>query len=332
MERKLTLHAARTQPKTMVNKLTVQRLKVLFVCSGNHGFVPAFIQEQKDGLEKNGIQVDLFQIKGRGVSGYLKNYTALLKTINTGSYHLVHAHFGLSGLLANLQWKVPVITTFHGCDLNNKKHRTFSRLAARLSKRSIVVSDDMAGFLANTIKKEVIPCGVDMTRFVPVPKSEARAALTARGKKEFQAGVSYVLFSSTFDRDVKNPRLAFDALQRLGTGYELIELKNLSREEVMLMMNAADATLLTSRTEGSPQFIKEAMACSRPIVTTCVGDVDEIIGTTEGCFITEPEAKAVADALKKAMTFDQTNGRDVLGTRYDNAALVRRIITLYTNL
>ena len=332
MEGKSTLDGKRTKPTTMVNRQTVQALKVLFVCSGNHGFVPAFIQEQKEGLEKNGVQVDLFQIKGRGVMGYLNNYTSLLKTINAGSYNLVHAHFGLSGLLANLQRKIPVVTTFHGCDLNNKKHRSFSKLAAGLSKKSIVVSDDMAGYLSDKTRKEVIPCGVDLTRFVPVQKGEARRELASRGKKEFKAGIKYILFSSTFDREVKNPQLAFDAMKILGEGHELIELKNLSRDEVMLMMNAADAVLMTSRTEGSPQFIKEAMACNRPVVTTRVGDVEEIIGTTDGCFITESKAEHVAQALQKALRIEQTEGRQAMGNRYDNAILVNRLLKLYTNL
>ncbi len=328
----MTLNWQSAKTAAKVKATVLQGKKVLFVCSGNHTNVPAFIQEQKEGLEKSGFQVDYFLIRGKGIAGYLQNYKALLTTINRKNYDLVHAHFGLSGLFANLQRKVPVVTTFHGCDLNKKSNRIFSKLAARLSKKSIVVSNDMATYLPGAVSKEVIPCGVDMSLFTPAGKEQARQALSNLGKKTFNERIHYVLFSSSFDRDVKNPQLAFDAMALLGKSYELIELKNLNRKEVVLMMNAADAVLMTSRTEGSPQFIKEAMACNRPVVTTPVGDVAEIIGDTKGCFIVPPDAGQLATALRKAVAFDQTTGRQTIGARYDNDALLTRVIALYTNL
>lgn len=309
-----------------------QNMQVLFVCSGNHNLTPAFITEQKEELEKKGIKVDIFQIKGKGTLGYLKNYSALTKAIRSHSYDLIHAHFGFSGLLANLQRKLPVVTTFHGCDLNNKKHRGFSKVAANLSQKVIVVSGNMAGYLPNRIEKEIIPCGVDMSLFVPLRKEEARAQLMARKKFSFQPGKKYILFSSTFDREVKNPELAKKAIMLLGNAFELVELNGFTRDEVMLLMNACDAMLMTSRTEGSPQFIKEAMACSRPIVTTRVGDVEEIMKETEGCFITPYNAEDVARYLKQAVEFDVTNGRAVMGNRYNNELLAERVIQLYSNL
>jgi glycosyltransferase involved in cell wall biosynthesis len=309
-----------------------QNMQVLFVCSGNHNLTPAFITEQKDELEKKGVKVDIFQIKGRGTLGYLKNYSALTKAIRSRSYDLIHAHFGFSGLLANLQRKLPVVTTFHGCDLNNKKHRSFSKVAANLSQKVIVVSSNMAVYLPGKIEKEVIPCGVDMNLFVPMEKEEARRQLMKKKKFSFSPGKKYILFSSTFDREVKNPALAKEAIALLGEDYELIELNGFTRQEVVLLMNAVDATLMTSRTEGSPQFIKEAMACSRPIVTTNVGDVQEIINGAEGCFITAPVAEEVANKLKEAIQFETTNGRAVMGNRYNNEILAERVIQLYSNL
>lgn len=307
-------------------------MRVLFVCSGNHDLLPAFITEQKEELEKRGINVDVFQIKGRGTLGYLKNYQAFVRVLRTRSYDLVHAHFGLSGLFANLQRKRPVVTTFHGCDLNNKKHRGFSKMAATLSQKVIVVSSDMAGYLPGRIQKEVIPCGVDMDLFVPMQKTAARTQLAAAGKLSFASGKKYILFSSTFERPVKNPDLARAAIALLGDSCELIELKNFTRKEVVWLMNAADAVLMTSHTEGSPQFIKEAMACSRPIVTTNVGDVKEIINGAEGCFIMPPRAAEIAASLEKAICFVQTDGREKMGNRYNNEILTERVIQLYSNL
>ena len=96
-------------------------MNILIVCSGNKGKVNSFITEQVASLEKVGVTADYFIIKGHGVLGYLSNLPRLRRTIRRGKYQLVHSHYGLSGLLAVLQRRIPVITTFHGSDVKNKK-------------------------------------------------------------------------------------------------------------------------------------------------------------------------------------------------------------------
>lgn len=56
---------------------------------------------------------------------------------------LIHAHYGLSGLLANLQRKVPVVTTFHGSDIHDINDLKYSKWAHRLSLDSIFVEKNM---------------------------------------------------------------------------------------------------------------------------------------------------------------------------------------------
>ena len=85
---------------------------------------------------------------------------------------------------------------------------------------------------------------------------------------------------------------------------ELIELDNRNREEVNLLLNACNLLLLTSTSEGSPQVIKEAMACNRPIVATDVGDIRELIGDTEGCYLTSFDPDDVAKKIKLALQFE----------------------------
>lgn len=84
-----------------------------------------FIIEQADEMDKLGINVIYFGIKGKGVFGYLKNYFKLYKTVLHENVDIVHAHYGLSGLLAILQRKVPVVITFHGSDIYDKRVRFF---------------------------------------------------------------------------------------------------------------------------------------------------------------------------------------------------------------
>ena len=110
---------------------------------------------------------------------------------------------------------------------------------------------------------------------------------------------------------------------------ELIELKNYSRREVNLLLNAVDLALMTSITEGSPQFIKEAMACNCPIVSTNVGDVDEVIKNTDGCYIASDNAADISVKIIQALKFGKrTNGRSQID-HFDNKIISSKIIKIY---
>ena len=145
---------------------------------------------------------------------------------------IIHAHYGLSGLFANFQRKVPVVITFHGSDINFPKIRPFSLLAARLSHYNIFVSEKLAR-KARARKKYVIqPCGVDFNTFYPVDKELARKTLSLWPEKK------YILFSGSFNNRIKNAGLAKKAIEILSDKIELIELKGYSREDVNLLFNA----------------------------------------------------------------------------------------------
>ena len=114
-------------------------MRILIIASGNSSHISPFVKEQAESLIKQGLSVDFFLIKGKGLFGYLKNYFLLMKKIRNKEYDLIHAHYGLSGLLATMQLSVPVVITFHGSDVNMKKNYIFSRIASRLSTANIFV-------------------------------------------------------------------------------------------------------------------------------------------------------------------------------------------------
>lgn len=307
-----------------------KQIRTLFVCSGNKGNISPFILDQKEALEAKGVIVEIFAVKGKGITGYLNSLKALQLRLKNENYDFIHAHYGLSGLLACLQLRVPVVLTLHGSDVNDPKVRVFSKAAAFLARKVIVVSVKMRSKLkSNYNAVEIIPCGVDMQQFRYIEKEEARKKLESSGKFRFKPSKHYILFSSSFDIEVKNPQLAKEAVAILGNDYELIELKGYSREEVALLLNAVDVALMTSRAEGSPQFIKEAMACNCPVVSTNVGDVKEIINHARGCFICEPDAIDVADKIRKATKFRQTKGRERMPSEYSKENVTEQIVKSY---
>ena len=280
-------------------------MKILIVCSLNSGFISPFVEEQAESLERLGVVVDYYPIRGKGVWGYLKNLYPLKKKINVYSPDLIHAHYGLTGLLASLQMKIPVVTTFHGSDINQKGiNLIFSFFALALSKKSIFVHSTKFNKLKKKQHSFLIPCGVDLTTFYTIDKGEAR----------MQSGLKreeiYGLFSSNFSNKVKNYQLAKKALKHLNKKIHLIELVGYNRDEVNILLNAVDFLLMTSISEGSPQIIKEAMACNCPIITTDVGDVRKIIGPTKDCFITSFDSNEIGDKIRIILASGlRSNGR-----------------------
>ncbi len=301
-------------------------MKILFVCSKNSGGISPFVSEQADALIKAGIQVDIFTIIGKGLPGYLRNFKKLKKTIRDFQPDVVHAHYGLTGLLANLQRKVPVVTTFHGCDINRFSLRLFSYMPLLFSAFNIFVSAAQVKKVKCVARKHhVIPCGVDFNVFKPVDKTDARMQLG------WDADKKYVLFSSSFDRPEKNAQLAQNAIS-LMPEVELVELKGFSRAEVVLAMNASDAGLLTSFREGSPMFIKEMIACKRPLVSTNVGDVEEQLSGLKGCFIVPFDKYAVVQALKEAIAFDSVEVDVAKYQQIDNQFVAKELVRIYSEI
>ena len=303
-------------------------MKVLIVCSGNSGNIAPFIIEQGKSLEMAGIQVEYFSIKGKGILGYLKNLKPLKQRIAKHNPVLIHAHYGLSGLLANLQRKVPVITTYHGSDINVSKNFIFSKLSIALSKHNIFVSEKIANKANVKRNFSIIPCGVDLNVFYPMDKIACRKALNLNSEDKI------VLFSSSFDNYVKNYPLAKAAVNILKDKTKLQELKNLSRDKVNAYINACDVAVLSSFSEGSPQFIKEVLACNCPIVSTDVGDIKWCIGDTEGCYLTSFEPKDVAEKINLALKFSnektRTKGRErITALGLDAGTIAKRILEVY---
>ena len=305
-------------------------MKVLVVARyKERGFAP-FITQQVAALEELGVKCQFFQVKSKGVTGYLKHLKALRKAIREFQPDVIHAHYGLCGLLANLQRGVPVVTTYHGSDINNPKALWFSKKAIRLSAWNIFVSQKTLDIAKPKKQYTLLPCGIDIGDLQLTDKQEAGMKMQLQGDKK------YVLFAGAFNNKVKNAPLAQETVALLNDkNVELLELTGYTHDEVTLMMCAADAFLMTSISEGSPQVIKEALACSRPIVSVDVGDVKERINGVKGCFLaTSREPQELADLLKKAIAFEgKTDGREkLIADGLDNRIVAKKLVCLYKKI
>ena len=299
-------------------------MKVLIVCSKNSGRIAPFIVDQVEALEHSGLTCSYFCIEEKGIKGYLQSRSKFINKISEFKPDIVHAHYGLSGLLANTQRKVPVVTTYHGSDINLKYIFLLSRLNMFLSAFNIFVSQKNIDKSEQKSNFALIPCGVDTSLFYPMDKLEVRKHLG------FAPNEKLILFAGAFNNKVKNPELAQKAIRSF-SDVRLLELKGYTRAEVAMVMNAVDVCLMTSYTEGSPQFIKEAMACNCPIVSVPVGDVPEVIEGIEGCFLSSYEVTELCEKIKFALDFKKkTIGRErILKLSLDAKMIAKNISNVY---
>ena len=302
-------------------------MRVLIVARCKNGHYAPFITEQVEAVEKQGVECNYFGVDGKGIIGYLRQIPKLRKAIREFRPNVIHAHYGLCGLLANYQRRIPVVTTYHGSDINDPKVLLLSKRSIHRSRFNIFVSQKNVDIARPRKDFALIPCGINLEDYPIIDKTDARKqmGLSLSGK--------YVLFAGAFDNPIKNAPLAKEAMERVPEA-ELLELKGYSRSQVAHLMQAVDAFLMTSLTEGSPQVIKEAMACGCPIVSVDVGDVKTRITGLDGCFISDRSVDDIAVSLQKSLAFvERTTGRDaIIKEGLTNCQIARRIIDCYAGL
>ena len=313
-------------------------MKILIVASDKGGHFVPFIEEQIAALQSIGVQVVRYGVTGKGVLGYLRELPALIRMIRNQHPTILHAHYGLCGLLAGLQRIVPVVTTYHGSDINVPKIRRFSKIAMCLSAHNIFVSKRNIELAHPKANHTLLPCGVNIPKLWSEMQHQWVGQLTLNqwvhellGKKD----IKYVLFAGAFDNAVKDPELAKEAIALLtneGIKAELIELKGYQRDQVNALMYNCHALLMTSKTEGSPQVVKEAMACGCPIVSVDVGDVAERTSGVDGCYIVSTRnPKDIVEAMHQAFAFTgKTNGRErILEMGLSNEQVAKKLMEIY---
>ena len=209
------------------------------------------------------------ETSGRSVLDYGRFYARVLRHA-TESYDLVHANYGLTAPMALAQPRRPVVLSFWGSDLLGNVGR-LSRRCARRADAVIVMSRAMADEVGTDC--HVIPHGVDLDLFRPIPRRDAREAVG------WERDGRQVLFPYAAKREMKDypraERVVEAVRARTDEPVALRTLHGVPHARMPLYLNAADALLLTSKSEGSPNSVKEAMACNLPVVATDVGDVAE---------------------------------------------------------
>lgn len=309
-------------------------MHVIFVSRSNSGKPTPFVKEQADTLAKNfDITIQHFLIRKGGLGGYLKAAVDLFYFLKKNQVDIVHVHYGLSALVAVINkllflQQFKIIITFHGSDINKTSERTLSLFAAHFSSHNILVSSKMSRFFRH--KYSIIPCGIDIQ--IELAFRELTRQENNWGQDDF-----VVLFSSGFDRPEKDPEFAFQVISSLqrstSRNVRFLELKGYNRTQITRLMQAADALILCSKREGSPQVIKEAILNSLPVIANDVGDVKLICAGVDHCFIVAKEVPAYVRHLELiARQQVRIQNRKPVLEKFDNNKISNQIFEIYNEV
>jgi glycosyltransferase involved in cell wall biosynthesis len=304
----------------------------------------SFVQSQVESLRKAGIEVDVLIIEGyRNRWEYLRAIRTMRRMIREVKYDLIHAHYGLSGLVARFQFSVPIVMSFCGDDLygharsDGSPHPASLPLAwihrqlSRFVDASIVKSEAMKSLLPRPTAS-VIPNGVDLNMFRPMDRAAARQIL------KLDPDPAYILFPYSPERVRKNFAALQQAVHDLTVqrpdlpSLRILTVAGEPQERLPIYMNAADIMVLPSFWEGSPNAVKEALACNLKIVATDVGDVRERISNVAGTALCEPVAESIAKGIVEVIEERRPpNGREAVdGLSLEKVA--DRLIEVYHNV
>jgi glycosyltransferase involved in cell wall biosynthesis len=304
-------------------------------------FAVPFIEQQVDFLRRAGVHVDVFSFRGsQNPINYLKAWRRLRKEYEMGRYHIFHAQFGQSALL---HWpsRLPLVVTFHGDDilgvkgadgrttLGGRVLQRFLRFKSLRAAAVIIVSDQMRDHIPPRVPLNLLPTGVDLDSLPSMPNEEARRQLGLPLKERL------VLFVGNPQDPYKRYELANQAVDILNKRLpaRLILGWKKTHREILVLMQACDALVMTSYQEGSPTVIKEALACNLPIVSVAVGDVVLRLKGVEGCEVCAGSHPAIiAASLERVLRRGQrTNGRESV-RELDEKVLAQKLIGIYGSI
>jgi len=273
-----------------------------------------FVQQQVKGLTDIGLEVEIMVVdrEGRGPFAYSGLAARVAKRVTDSKFDLIHVMYGgvMARAIATLFNRIPVVVSLCGDDIlgtpgpwpiatvRSWLNITASIRACKMADGIVVKSKNLARALPAVIDKakiRIIPNGIDTDLFCPLNRT---ACVRTLG---WASDSFHILFPLNGSPVTKRLALAEESV-RLARALEIPvvfhPLQGIPHHQVPTWLNASDVLLLTSISEGSPNIVKEALACNTPIVSVDVGDVAERISEIEGCHIVPADSQLIAFKLQ----------------------------------
>lgn len=302
-----------------------------------------FMKEQVDSLEKYGVENTIFfsngsETQNRYFGGRLIHATSIVKLmfhLMTHRYDVIHCHSVISGMIFLYSgWRL-----FNKCvvSLQNDPSRGFDGSRFEQYKKKF----DYVIIKANTVPIEgnviYLPNGCNIDIFKPLDKNECKKRLGLDSHKR------YILFvdSNTLKKRMQKRKDRFDETMHIlrekygHNDIEELDMIGVARNDVPTWINACDLHLLSSDQEGSPNSVKECLACNIPVVSTDVGNVRDLLDGLKDCFVSDhKEASELAELTDMVLRKQAHEGiRDAFIKKgFDMESTAKKIVSIYQSL
>ncbi len=275
-----------------------------------------FVRDQVEALRRrDDLELELATFQPGGAN-YLRAVPALRRR---GRFDVVHAHFGLTAVPA---LAVPARirgVTLHGTDVINERSR---RITATVLPRYDVIgvpSLHAVGLLPShhRPRAQVLPCGIDMHRFTPVPRAEARRALGLDPSAPF----------ALFPYDPMRQNKRHDLAAAASRGHHLVALGHEPRDRMQLWLSAASVVLCPSTWETFGMAAAEAAACGTAVVATPTGAHREVLAPLDWCSCEAFDLDVWRAAVDRAIAEDrQHEGGYAQVSAWSSDAMAQRLV------
>lgn len=296
-----------------------------------------FVKEQVESLQKIGVGCKVFYCDGknRGMKQYITYLPKLWWKSCFGGYDVIHCHHALAAVLLTMTGA----PFFKKCVLSYQNDPTHEwgdkmfKVFNRLRFKKFIIKNP-SPYLEN--KKFVyLPNGCNQDFFVPMDMKECREKLGWDMDKQYLIYMDSNKGARTQKRQDRFDEVVELLNAKYGWSAEKVVMRNVDRTLVPTYLNAANLHLISSDFEGSPNSVKECMCCNTPVVSTPVGNVEEMIGDIEGAYVTsgftaEELAECCDKVLKSEVPFD---GRDkFLVKGYGMATVAEKLKWIYEGI
>jgi teichuronic acid biosynthesis glycosyltransferase TuaC len=288
----------------------------------------SFVRDQVVALQRiDGVEVEVFGFAPGAPASYVRAARDVRRRYGRDRFDVVHAHFGLTAWPALAARGGARAVTLHGTDLAHPRSRAITLAALPLLDLVATVSEPLAGALPGWSTKRsttaVLPCGVDLDRFRPTARSEARAAL------DLDPDEPCLLFAA----DPRRAEKRYDRAVEVAGDVPLLVLGDVDPSAVALWVNAASAVLVPSEREGFGLAVLEALACDVPVIATPVGIAPEALAGVGGTYCGPFEIAAWRAALAPhlAASDPRVDGR-ARAERFSTDAMAARVVEAWRRL
>lgn len=319
-------------------------MTILFVASGNsENFeITPFIKSQVESLINEGVTIKYFPVLEKGAWGYVKSARKLRRFLSENKdIDIIHSHYSLCGLVSVLAFSsLPKVHSFMGSDVYgvytdkdkvkfSSRYLTFvSWLIQPFMDSIISKSKNIDAYVYRKKNAYIVPNGVHTDEIRKLSTPDKKMA-------DEDQSTQQVLFLGDPKNKRKNYTLVKKALDKINDPkIELITPYPVTHIKALQYLKTADVFAMSSFAEGSPNVVKEAMACNCPMVVTDVGDASWVIDNTLGCYVSSFDVEDYASKLKLALKFAKLNGRTngmerITELGLDSSTIAKKIISIY---